>query len=339
MKRIIITILPLFFAFAGMTQISQYEFIREGGQLFELDPNDTNVTTHTIFDGSVLPAKIKLGYRFRFNGAYYDSIGISENGFIWFGPAQASELVGITNPMATNLPAGVKGVVCAFGIDLHPRVSGPVTTIRSGPQYFIGRIDNFIVEWKNTSRYDALKDTTEAGLDTLTVQIQLFAFEDDRIQITYGYMGLNPNVSSNLSVGIKGASNTDFANRMTDATHTWDNTLAGTDLSSTCLLSTNSNPMKAPHNFITWVNRNPQTGTKELDANNFNLYPIPVNDVLHIQSAQPILSYAIYSIAGKLLTEGNETNTGIAVSHLTSGVYFVKLTTANGTSSKKFIKN
>ncbi len=337
MKRIITTILPLLFAFTGMAQISQYEFIREGGQMTELDPNDTTVTTHIIADDLVLPAKVKIGYRFRFNGAFYDSLGISENGFIWFGPAQASELEGITNPMTTTLPASVKGIVCGFGIDLHPRFSGPVTTIRTCRQYFNGRIDNFIIEWKNTSRFDALNDA--AGADTITVQMQLFAFEDDRVQITYGRMGLNPNVSNNLSVGIKGASNTDFANRMTDATHTWDNTTAGTSINSTCLLSSTSNPSQGLHNFITWVNRNPQTGTRELDANNFTLYPMPVNDALHIQSAQPVLSYAIYNIAGKLLAEGNETNAGITVSHLTSGVYFVKLTTANGTSSKKFIKN
>ncbi|MES2381450.1 MAG: T9SS type A sorting domain-containing protein [Bacteroidota bacterium] len=337
MKRIITSILPLFFAFAGMAQISQYQFIREGGQLFELDPNDTNVTTHTIADDMVLPAKVKIGYNFKFNGAFYDSVGISENGFIWFGPAQPSELFGITNPMTAVLPAGVKGVVCAFGIDLHPRISGPATTIRSGPQYFIGRIDNFIIEWKNTSRFDALNDVD--GADTMTIQMQLFAFEDDRVQITYGYMGLNANVSNNLSVGIKGASNTDFATRMTDATHTWDNTIAGTSINSTCLFSKDSNPMKGLHNFITWVNRNPQTGTKELDGNSFNIYPMPVTDVLYIQSAQPVLSYAVYNIAGKLLTEGNETSAGIAVSHLTSGFYFVKLTTAIGTSSKKFIKN
>lgn len=337
MKRIITSILPLFFAFAGMAQISQYEFIREGGQMSLLNPNDTSVITHIIADDEVLPAKVKIGYRFRFNGAFYDSLGISENGYIWFGPAQASELKGIVNPMTETLPAGVKGVVCAFGIDLHPRESGPVTTIRTGPQYFNGRIDNFIIEWKNTSRIDALNDA--AGADTMTIQMQLFAFEDDRVQITYGGLGLNPDVSSNLSVGIKGASNADFATRMTDATHTWDNTAAGTSINSTCLFSKDSNPMKGLHNYITWVNRNPQTGTKELDANSFNVYPMPVTDVLHIQSAQPVLAYAVYNIAGKLLAEGNEVNEGINVNHLPGGVYFVKLTTSNGTGTKKFIKN
>src|SRR5690349_16598268 len=87
----------------ALAQTSSYTFMREGGQMSYIDPNGDNVITHTVDDDMVLPAKVKIGFPFRFNGNTYDSLGISENGFIWFGPAQASEVAGIVNPITSVL--------------------------------------------------------------------------------------------------------------------------------------------------------------------------------------------------------------------------------------------
>lgn len=327
-------------ALAGVAQTSSYTFIREGGQIGHIDPSNPDVIEHTVEDDIVLPAKVKIGFPFRFNGNTYDSLGISENGFIWFGPAQASDLAGIVNPITSTLPAGVTGVVCAFGIDLHPHVNvAPATTIRSLRTDFAGSPDNFIIEWRNTGRWAALNDSM--GEDTLDFQIQLFAKEADRVQITYGFeTKINPNVTSQLSVGMKGASQTDFALRTTNGT-TWDSTLTAPTINATCEFSATSNPALVPHNYMSWLNNNP-TGMKEdLISSAFTLYPVPVNDVLFVDQTAiqgTVTSYEVYHIDGKLMASGKYTASGIAVSQLNTGIYLLKLQTEEGVAVKRFVK-
>lgn len=339
MRKIIITAISLLYAVYSFSQTSSYRFIHEGGQLFYINPGDSTAIDHVVQDDVVLPAKVKIGFGFKFNGAVYDSLGISENGYIWFGPAQASELSGIINPITQQLPSSVKGVVCAFGIDLHPHHNTNLTTtIRSYREDFIGRPDNFIIEWRNTSRVDALNGSK--GEDTLNFQIQLFAWEQDRVQITYGVMGLNPDITSNLSVGMKGADISDFALRTTDATHPWDNTLAAAAITNTCELSTNSNPMYAPHNFMSWLNSG-STGFKEHAAGiRFSLYPLPVKEVLFVKEADKheIKNFEIYDINGRLVIKDSYTSSGIPVHTITPGLYIIRLGSSSGTSVQKFIK-
>lgn len=79
-----------------------------------------------------------------------------------------------------------------------------------------------------------------------------------------------------------------------------------------------------------------------LVANAINIYPNPASDVLHIQnnSNDTIAAIEIYTINGAKVKEhkGNEAITTISVADLQTGVYFVKVTTNNGTSNYKFIK-
>jgi hypothetical protein len=77
-------------------------------------------------------------------------------------------------------------------------------------------------------------------------------------------------------------------------------------------------------------------------ANAINIYPNPASDVLNIQnnSNETIAAIEIYTINGAKVKEhkGNESITTISVTDLQTGVYFVKVTTNNGTSNYKFIK-
>lgn len=339
MRKIIITTISLLYAVYSFSQTSSYRFIREGGQMFYIDPTHPAAIDHVVQDDVVLPAKVKIGFGFKFNGATYDSLGISENGYIWFGPAQASELEGIINPITQQLPSSVKGVVCAFGTDLHPHQNTDLTTtIRSYREDFIGRPDNFIIEWRNTSRRDALNDSK--GEDTLNFQMQLFAWEQDRVQITYGVMGLNPEITSNLSVGMKGEGMNDFALRATDATHPWDNTLAATAITNTCELSAASNPMHAPHNFMSWLNTG-STGFKEYATGiEFSLYPLPANEVLFVKEAgkHEVKNFEIYDANGRLVMKDLYTSSGIPVHTMLPGLYIIRLASSSGTSIQKFIK-
>ncbi|MHB1278402.1 MAG: T9SS type A sorting domain-containing protein [Bacteroidia bacterium] len=337
MKKIILAGILLCLMHFALAQTSTYTFIKEGGQISYLDPNDTGVHVHVVMDDIVLPAKAAIGFPFKFNGVFYDSVGISENGYIWFGPAQSDALSGIVNPLTATLPPGVEGVVCAFGIDLHPHTNtGLTTSIRSKTVIFGAHADNFIVEWRNTTRLDAMNDL--AGEDTIGFQIQLFQFELDRVQITYGYdIGLNPNISSQISVGIKGGDNTDFSVRMTDSTHNWDNTLPGPVIHSRCSFDTQNNPGKASFNYMSWLNTG-ATGLQKLPGSDVNVYPVPVTERLYITSKGTIEFYEVLGIDAKVRLSGNWEDSGLDVNSLPAGMYVLRIMGSEGLASVRFIK-
>ena len=77
-------------------------------------------------------------------------------------------------------------------------------------------------------------------------------------------------------------------------------------------------------------------------SNYFNVYPNPVSDVLNITAKAnvEVKSINIYNMLGQLVLviPNAQTVSKVDVSNLTSGNYFVKINSDNGTSSTKFIK-
>ena len=77
------------------------------------------------------------------------------------------------------------------------------------------------------------------------------------------------------------------------------------------------------------------------DVNEFNIYPNPVDDILHIKSNTDLIvkSVTIYDFTGKevinrTIISSNEIN----VSNLKSGSYVLKMNTSNGIKKYRFIK-
>jgi len=79
-----------------------------------------------------------------------------------------------------------------------------------------------------------------------------------------------------------------------------------------------------------------------LQANEFNLYPNPVEDYLHIDNADlKLKAIEIYAINGQLIfsqTFSTERNATIDFSNLDEGMYVVKLVSEEGSSFKKVLK-
>lgn len=81
--------------------------------------------------------------------------------------------------------------------------------------------------------------------------------------------------------------------------------------------------------------------TTEFDLNQTKIYPNPLNgSLLNIEVKQDT-RFEIYDILGKSIITGNvtPTNKEANVSRLSKGVYIMKLESANGTITKKIIKN
>jgi len=78
---------------------------------------------------------------------------------------------------------------------------------------------------------------------------------------------------------------------------------------------------------------------EDLTQLDFNIYPNPVNDVVILQIGD-IAKYQIISVRGKILQSG-ELSVGenrIELTDMSDGLYFVKLSSENGNSTKKLIK-
>lgn len=85
--------------------------------------------------------------------------------------------------------------------------------------------------------------------------------------------------------------------------------------------------------------RNFQLSTNEFNLNNIQVYPNPTNSLLFIKAQNNnIEKIEIYNSFGQLnLTKGNDFQ-NIDVSHLSSGIYIMKIFTENGHINKKIIK-
>ena len=83
------------------------------------------------------------------------------------------------------------------------------------------------------------------------------------------------------------------------------------------------------------------TGIEDKLANNVSIYPNPVKDRLYIETESEIEDIVVFDIYGRhQVTESpsHQEMISIDISNLNSGVYFVKINTANGNIVKRFVK-
>ncbi|WP_282135514.1 T9SS type A sorting domain-containing protein [Seonamhaeicola maritimus] len=78
--------------------------------------------------------------------------------------------------------------------------------------------------------------------------------------------------------------------------------------------------------------------TEDKNAFEFKAYPNPVKDVLHINTLEAIQKVEVFDLLGKsVLTQYNVMDQ-VDVSSLNKSLYILKLTSDNGVSTKKFVK-
>lgn len=73
-------------------------------------------------------------------------------------------------------------------------------------------------------------------------------------------------------------------------------------------------------------------------TNELEIYPNPVDDKLHINTTEEILTVALFDINGRLINSALINNT-IDFSNISNGVYLIKIVTDKGIINKKIIKN
>jgi len=85
-------------------------------------------------------------------------------------------------------------------------------------------------------------------------------------------------------------------------------------------------------NFVNGV-----LGVEKKNLANFSMYPNPANDEVNILFNEEIEEIRIYDLSGKVLLSGFSEK-AVDVSKLTTGIYFMELSSIRGKSVQKFIK-
>jgi hypothetical protein len=80
--------------------------------------------------------------------------------------------------------------------------------------------------------------------------------------------------------------------------------------------------------------------TEENDASSFSIYPNPVTEILYLQNLPAgYHSIKIYSLQGQLIKFNSFSSEEINVADLTTGVYFIEISTAERSKEvKRFVK-
>ena len=83
------------------------------------------------------------------------------------------------------------------------------------------------------------------------------------------------------------------------------------------------------------------TGIEDNFANNVSIYPNPAKDRLYIETETEIEDIVVFDIYGRRqqTTVNGQQTLSIDISNLNSGVYLVKITTAEGNIVKRFVKD
>jgi uncharacterized delta-60 repeat protein len=91
-------------------------------------------------------------------------------------------------------------------------------------------------------------------------------------------------------------------------------------------------------NSLTRLSGGTSLSNNEFQINQLNIYPNPAKDILNVANTNNFSNYEIFNLLGSKIISGTITNGQIMVSHLTSGIYIVKIKDGNKIVTNKFIK-
>ncbi|TND08993.1 MAG: hypothetical protein FD123_1847 [Bacteroidetes bacterium] len=212
------TLVVLFATFAsGLNgQVSSYTFSSSTGTYTPIS-GGTQLGTATT-DDDVFGA-LPIGFSFCYNGTTYTTFGVNSNGWISLGSTTpASSYTALSTGSTNNVIAGFN-----FDIQGEP-TTGYLQYLTTG----VSPNQTLIVQWTD---FDAFSSTTNT--DNYNFQIRLNE-TSNTIEVVYGSYTVNAAFRA-AQVGLRGATNADFNNRMvSNGVNTWATTLPGSSNADIC---------------------------------------------------------------------------------------------------------
>ncbi|MCC7302620.1 MAG: PKD domain-containing protein [Bacteroidia bacterium] len=240
MKIISFLTLSLALFFNGRSQVSGYTFSETSGTYTAITGGTVHQTGVALNTDAVF-AGIPLGFSFTYDRNTYTDIGISNNGFIWFGASQAGQRQGwgpsvvpaltVSAPISsTTVPSGQCGIISGFGATLSASALG-TPEIRSE---LLGTPGNYVF----VIQYQDVRSSTTDAVMQMNFQIQLIQ-STNSVAIVYGNC-LPSSANRTGQVGLRGGNNTDYSNRLVTAG--WNASVTGTGNTNTCTYSATNVP-------------------------------------------------------------------------------------------------
>jgi hypothetical protein len=209
-------------ASAQLSSKYTYSYVGTNPNAYNAAPMTTLQATGTVGNDAVFASQT-IGFTFKFNCVDYTTLGISANGFIWFGTGTCAANQYTPLSSTTGETGAVDGIISAFGANLIPGANNTrtLTTKLSGTAP--NRI--FIIEWRKCCMSGAATNPFDAQIRLFetsnTVEIRLYDWP-------YGLSG----ATAIGQVGMRAAT-TDFVNRTTTGVNLCTTTAGGAN-TATC---------------------------------------------------------------------------------------------------------
>lgn len=180
---------------------------------------------------------VPIPFTFNFDGANYTSLTVNSNGHVVFGTAGGT---GNYTPISST--ETYSGCISAAGRDLNSlfNISGYTGEIRYET---IGSSPNqiFVVQYSNFRPYSTSTSTTTYWRWNFQIRLHETTNAVD-VVYDYNFVGSPASSTTTNEVGLRGPNNTFPANvnnrLITNGTHTWTTSVAGTSNSSKCSYNT-----------------------------------------------------------------------------------------------------
>lgn len=214
----------LLFSIPTQAQLSsKYSYSYVGTNINALNATPTILQASGTVGNNAVFASQAIGFTFKFNCVDYTTIGISANGFIWFGSGSCSATQYTPLSSTAGETGTVDGIISAFGTNIVPHTSGTRTLSTKLTGVAPNRV--FTIEWRKCCM-------TGATTNPVDVQIKLFETSNN-VEIRLfdnAYL-----ISGTTAVGQVGMRSTlaDFVNRSTAGVNLCTTT-AGAVNTATC---------------------------------------------------------------------------------------------------------
>ncbi|SDL53509.1 Ig-like domain-containing protein [Chryseobacterium taihuense] len=219
-------------------QVKSYSFAQSTGA-FTAITGGTVLGTATANSGvtslyQVTPYDVTLPFNFNYNGTVYSSIKVSSNGYITFGTSTP----GTSNSTPISSGESYTGAVSVFGKSLNTfaNLGGLTGDIRTD---VVGTAPNreVVIQWTN---FRPAYSTSSTSAYAFSFQIRLKETSNiiDMVYNSGAFAIGSTNVSGSVQIGLRGASNSDFNNRLNASTLAFTSSTPGTDNTSTQYTST-----------------------------------------------------------------------------------------------------
>lgn len=86
------------------------------------------------------------------------------------------------------------------------------------------------------------------------------------------------------------------------------------------------------------LNVDAPTGIEENTVEGIRVYPNPATSTINIISEETVLNAELYNLQGQVVASQSGNVTSMSVSNIANGIYMLRLTTAQGTTSQKIVK-